>query len=107
MMITWSYTQPLAVHRATAELHVFMYDRRRFWHLFLSTCCLVFLNALCPTINGDHVSLLGLVLLKVLFSVTLTLLMEQELLGWLLFQWWETQLVSLTQGSGVPSVKPC
>lgn len=50
---------------------------------FLSPWCAVFLNALCTTINNNHVALLGLVLLKVLFSVTLALLVEQKLLtGW-------------------------
>lgn len=58
-----------------------MYDQRRFQHLFLSTYCVVFVNALCPTINCNNLALLEWVLLKVLFSVTLTLLMEQKLLA--------------------------
>lgn len=55
-----------------------VYDQRRFWHLFLSICCVVFLNALCPTTNCNRLALFGLVLFKVLFSITLTLLMEQK-----------------------------
>lgn len=46
----------------------------------VSEHCVVFVNALCPTINCNNLALLEWVLLKV-FSVTLTLLMEQKLLA--------------------------
>lgn len=64
--MTWPCRLPVAVLLATSEL--LMCDWR-FWHLFLSIYCIVFLNALCPSINYNHVALLGLVVFKVLFSV--------------------------------------
>lgn len=57
-----------------------MCDWRWFWYLFLSTCCVVFLNALCSTINCNY-GFIWIGILKVLFSVTLTLLMQRKLAG--------------------------
>lgn len=90
MMITWSCTQPLSVHRATAELHVCVWSKKVLASVseHLLSCVL---KCFMPHYKWWSCVFIGVgTFLKVLFSVTLTLLMEQELLGWLLFQWWET-----------------